>query len=313
MAAQALPPAIDHSTLVVISATRNEHRSVPLVLAEMARARDELDAMGIAPRAARRRRLRHARDGRGADLRGQAPRPAASPSSRARAGASARRSSPASATRSTRCRRPCWRRWTATASTTPPSCPRWCSAKLDGDDLLVIGSRFAPAARSRGLTRRRQGLSKVGNQLIRRLSHKDLPADATTSFRVFEPELARQLPPPRPRRRVQRLQLLQPLRALRGDHGSLSGGADPLPAPPRRQLEPDDAAVPGSSPAASPTSAVGLPQWGGSLTAEPFGDVQRHRLPDELSSMPNYPGGSSTRWRRGCTAPSSRSAPASAR
>ena len=51
MTAAAVPtpqPAIDQSTLVVISATRNEHRSVALVLAEMARARDELDTMGIA-------------------------------------------------------------------------------------------------------------------------------------------------------------------------------------------------------------------------------------------------------------------------
>ena len=39
--------AVDRSNLVVISATRNEQRSVALVLAEMARARDELDTLGF--------------------------------------------------------------------------------------------------------------------------------------------------------------------------------------------------------------------------------------------------------------------------
>ena len=69
--------------------------------------------------------------------------------------------------------------------------PSLVRAKLAGDDLLVIGSRFAEGSRLTGLTRARKLVSKVGNQLIRRLSHEDLPADATTSFRVFEPELAR--------------------------------------------------------------------------------------------------------------------------
>jgi 2-polyprenyl-3-methyl-5-hydroxy-6-metoxy-1,4-benzoquinol methylase len=41
------------------------------------------------------------------------------------------------------------------------------------------------------LTFGRKVISKVGNQLIRRMSGCALPADATTSFRVFEPELAR--------------------------------------------------------------------------------------------------------------------------
>jgi SAM-dependent methyltransferase len=190
MAAEADPPAIDQSTLVVISATRNEHRSVALVLAEMARARDELDTMGIAlellvvddsdtPETAEELvsegKLRDLRvtvikgPGRGigaAFVAGfQYALDAMSPTLVASMDCDGQHD-----------------------ATPLPSLVR---AKLAGDDLLVIGSRFVEGATLTGLTRPRKVISKVGNQLIRRLSHKDLPADATTSFRVFEPELAR--------------------------------------------------------------------------------------------------------------------------
>ena len=192
MAAEALPPApaIDHSTLVVISATRNEHRSVPLVLAEMARARDELDAMGIAlellvvddsdtPETAEEL----VSEGKLRDLgvtviKGPGRGIGAAFVTGFRYALDAM-SPTLLATMD------CDGQHDAT------QLPILVQAKLAGDDLLVIGSRFAEGASLTGLTRPRKAISKVGNQLIRRLSHKDLPADATTSFRVFEPELAR--------------------------------------------------------------------------------------------------------------------------
>jgi hypothetical protein len=184
------PTALDRSNLVVISATRNEHRSVALVLAEMARARDELDTLGFrlellvvddsdtpetAEELASEAKLRDLRltvikgPGRGIGaafvagfeyaLRALSPQLLATMD--------------------------CDGQHDAT------QLPSLVRAKLAGDDLLVIGSRFVPGSTLTGLTFARRLISKLGNQLIRRLSGHALPADATTSFRVFEPELAR--------------------------------------------------------------------------------------------------------------------------
>ena len=161
-------------------------------------------------------------------------------------------------------------------------------AKLAGDDLLVIGSRFAEGSTLTGLTRPRKLVSKVGNQLIRRLSHEDLPADATTSFRVFDPELARHFLRHGLVAGCTGYNFFSLFVLFRGDHRSVSRGADPLPAPPRRQLEAHRCSSAGSSLAACLTSAVGPSQWERVSADEPFGDATDIGCLDELANMPNY-------------------------
>lgn len=193
MTADVLPtpqPSVDRSNLVVISATRNEHRSVALVLAEMARARDELDTLGFrlellvvddsdtpetAEELASEAKLR---DLRLTVIKG----PGTGIGAAFVAGFEHALTSMSPQLLATM---DCDGQHDAT------QLPSLVRAKLAGDDLLVIGSRFVDGSTLTGLTFARKLISKLGNQLIRRLSGHGLPADATTSFRVFEPELAR--------------------------------------------------------------------------------------------------------------------------
>src|SRR3954451_8925748 len=181
---------VSQSKLVVISAARNEDRSVALVLAEVARARDQLGAMGLdvelvvvddSDTPATAEELTAEAKIRDLELTvldgpGQGIGAAFVAGFRY---ALDERSPDLLATID------CDGQHDAT------QLPALVRAKLAGDDILVIGSRFVPGSTVSGLTPVRRAASRVGNQLMRRLSGARLPADATTSFRVFDPELAR--------------------------------------------------------------------------------------------------------------------------
>lgn len=68
--------------------------------------------------------------------------------------------------------------------------PGLVDAKLGSAVDMVIGSRFAPGSKVVGLSLARLGLSRFGNSVIQFLAQRSIPADATTSFRVFEPAVA---------------------------------------------------------------------------------------------------------------------------
>ena len=298
------PTALDRSNLVVISATRNEHRSVALVLAEMARARDELDTLGFrlellvvddsdtpetAEELASEAKLRDLRltvikgPGRGIGaafvagfeyaLRALSPQLLATMD--------------------------CDGQHDAT------QLPSLVRAKLAGDDLLVIGSRFVPGSTLTGLTFARKLISKLGNQLIRRLSGHALPADATTSFRVFEPELAR-------------LFLRHGLVAgctgysffsLFVLFATITGPCREVPIDFRRAwwgARTSRWRSACSSPAACPTSADGPPSGSGSPPPSPSGRPATSGACRSWRGCRTTPVGSSRSCNRGCAAPSSR-------
>lgn len=68
--------------------------------------------------------------------------------------------------------------------------PDLVDAKLSSAVAMVIGSRFTTGSKVVGLSPMRLLVSRVGNTVISRLAQRPIPADSTTSFRVFTPEVA---------------------------------------------------------------------------------------------------------------------------